>query len=788
MRTEPSHQIEGKSSAPGPSRRHFLSELIEADQSAGRNGGEVVTRFPPEPNGYLHIGHAKSICLNFGLARDFGGSCHLRMDDTNPVTEDTDYVEAIQRDVAWLGFAWSGEVRYASDYFEQMYLCAERLIEQGDAYVDEQNVEQIREGRGSFERPGTDSPWRGRAKQESLALFRRMRAGEFGDGSLVLRAKINMTHPNVVMRDPLLYRIRHAHHHRSGDLWCIYPMYDFAHPLEDAIEGITHSICTLEFESNRELYDWVLDHLGPWLPRPRQHEFARLGLEYTIVSKRKLLQLVEEGHVSGWDDPRMPTIAGLRRRGVSPQALRDFADLIGVAKNNSLVDIGKLEYCIRQDVERQAPRALAVLRPLPVTLTTWPEAHSETLPLAWWPGEPERGVRELRMGRKLFIDREDFAESPPKGWKRLAPGGEVRLIGAYFIRCDEVLRGEDGEIVELRCSHDPATRGGEALDGRSPDGTLQWVDAASGLVTPVRLYDRLFAVPQPDADAAVDFRSHLNPQSLVVCADAVVEAALASAEPGSRYQFVRLGYFFADPVASQPGAPVWNRTISLRDTWQAAAQAAGKPREELRAGKKREATKTEATPGRKSRAEHRNELRAATPELASRHDRYLRDMGLTADEADLLTGDLELAQYFDAASPLAAPASIARWLLNDLLGLTRDRSLSTLALDGVTFGHFVALADSGKVAPQAAKTLLGHLVEHGGDPSRLVEQLDLAKVADPDTLAKAVAEVLAAHAAEVARYRAGEQKLAGVFIGAVMRQVRGADPVAVRKVLAEQLG
>ncbi|HSN93384.1 MAG TPA: glutamine--tRNA ligase/YqeY domain fusion protein, partial [Anaeromyxobacteraceae bacterium] len=482
--------------APRPS--NFLADIVAADLEAGRVRGRVVTRFPPEPNGFLHIGHAKSILLNFGLARAFGGRTHLRFDDTNPITEEAEYVEAIQADVRWLGCDWGGNLYYASDLFPRMYECAEQLVREGKAYVDTQPQEAIREQRGDFGRPGLPSPFRDRPPAESLDLFRRMRAGEMPDGAAVLRARIDMAHPNVLMRDPLLYRIRHARHHRTGDAWCIYPMYDFAHPLEDAFEGVTHSICTLEFETNRELYDWVLDALGPWDPRPRQYEFARLALGYTVMSKRKLLQLVNERRVSGWDDPRMPTIAGLRRRGVTPEAIQEFAERIGVAKNNSVVDIGKLEFAIRQDLESRAPRAMAVLSPLPVTITTFPEGKVEELDLPLWPDEPGRGSRKVPFGREILVERDDFALDPPADWKRLAPGREVRLAGAWVIRCDEVVRGPDGSVQALRCSHDPASRGDGR--GRRGLGTLHWVHSARSVPAEVRLYDRLFAVEDPDAE------------------------------------------------------------------------------------------------------------------------------------------------------------------------------------------------------------------------------------------------------------------------------------------------
>ncbi|MBI3182079.1 MAG: glutamine--tRNA ligase/YqeY domain fusion protein [Myxococcales bacterium] len=761
-------------------RSNFLTDIIDADLAAGKNRGLVVTRFPPEPNGFLHIGHAKSILLNFGLAEQYGGRAHLRFDDTNPTTEETLYVESIQEDVRWLGCDWGKHLYYASDYFEQMYECAVRLIREGKAYVDSQPVEAIRGQRGAFERPGTNSPFRDRSADENLDLFRRMRAGELPDGSCVLRAKIDMAHPNVLLRDPLLYRIRHAHHHRTLDRWCIYPMYDYAHPLEDGFEGVTHSICTLEFESNRAMYDWVLDNLGPWDPRPHQYEFARLALGYTVMSKRKLLQLVAEKRVSGWDDPRLPTIAGLRRRGVTKEAIREFAELIGVAKNNSIVDIGKLEFCIRQDLEGRAPRGMAVLNPLKVVLSNWPQDRVEELEIAWWPAEPEKaGLRGVPFGRELFIEREDFSESPPADWKRLAPGREVRLIGAYVVRCAEVVRGPAGEVRELRCTYDASSKGGEPADKRKIPGTLHWVHAGRSAEVEARLYDRLFRVGLPDAEG--DFLQHMNPESLVVM-KARVEPALAEAAPGTRWQFLRQGYFFVDPVDSRPGAPVFNRVIGLRDTW-------AKATEQLE--RKPEKKKPEPKPAapKKGRAEARAEVRAGNPELASRYARYQSELTLSADEADLLTGDLATAEFFDAAVSRHGNAKlVARWLLNDLLGLAK-KGLEGLPLRGEDFGRFVALLDSGRIAPAAGKTLLARLVEQGGDPQRLVNELGLGKVADGAALAEAVGRVLDSHAAEVARYRAGEKKLLGVFIGAVMKEMQGvADAAAVRKALADRLG
>jgi len=770
-----------------PRTSNFLTDIVEADLRAGRNGGRVVTRFPPEPNGFLHIGHAKSIHLNFGLARQYGGRTHLRFDDTNPETEETEYVESIQADVRWLGWDWGTHLHFASDYFDRMYDCAERLVREGKAYVDSQPQEAIREQRGSFERPGVNGPFRDRPAAESLDLLRRMRAGEFPDGACVLRARIDMAHKNVLLRDPLLYRIRHARHHRTGDRWCIYPMYDFAHPLEDAFEGVTHSICTLEFESNRELYDWVLDNLGPWDPRPRQYEFARLALGYTVMSKRKLLQLVNEKRVAGWDDPRMPTIAGMRRRGVTPEALRDFAELIGVAKNNSLVDIGKLEFAIRGDLEGRAPRAMAVLDPLPLVLADWPEGRVDELELPWWPGEPARGgSRKVPFGRDLLVERDDFSLDPPAGWKRLAPGREVRLAGACVVRCQEVLRGPSGEVQALRCTHDPRSMAGDARGLRRDLGTLHWVHASRSVPAEVRLYDRLFRVEQPDADG--DFLSALNPDSLVPAKGARTEPALARVEPGSRYQFLRQGYFFADPAESRPGAPVWNRTIALRDTW--ASRGAGRTDERKPRARKEPAPAPAGAEARKPRADVRVQARAANPALAARFAHYRDELKLSEDEAGLLAGDPAVAAYYDSAlAARASPRSTARWLVNELLGLARDVALDGLPLSGAAFGRFVSLVDSGRLTPAAAKALLASLVEKGGEPEARMKDLSLEKVEDRGAVEAAVDRALAAQQVEASRYRAGEKKLFGVLLGAAMRQAGGtADPALLRELLRRKLG
>jgi glutaminyl-tRNA synthetase len=564
----------GEPEAPAaPAPVDFIRAIIEEDLATGRHGGRVATRFPPEPNGYLHIGHAKSICLNFGVAEERRGTCNLRFDDTNPTKEDVEYVEAIKEDVAWLGFSWT-ELLFASDYFEQLYDFAVRLIHQGQAYVDSLSADQIREYRGTLTEAGRNSPYRDRSVAENLDLFARMRAGEFADGEHVLRARIDMASPNLNMRDPTLYRIRHASHHRTGDAWCIYPMYDFAHPLSDALERITHSLCTLEFEDHRPLYDWLVANLVSANPddRPQQIEFARLNLNYTVMSKRKLLQLVQQGHVAGWDDPRMPTVSGLRRRGYTPESIRTFCSRIGIAKKENVIDVAQLEHSVREDLNLRAPRVMAVLRPLKVVLTNYPEGQVEHVEVINNPEDESAGTRRVPFSRELYIEKDDFMENPPKKFFRLSPGKEVRLRCAYFIKCEDVVKNEAGEIVELRCTYDPATRGGDSPDGRRVKATLHWVSVAHAIPAEVRLYDRLFSVEDPERAAeGQTFLDHLNSNSLETLTDCPVEPSLAQVEPQARVQFERLGYFALDPD-SRPGALVFNRTVSLRDSWAKIAQ------------------------------------------------------------------------------------------------------------------------------------------------------------------------------------------------------------------------
>jgi glutaminyl-tRNA synthetase len=548
----------------------FIRAIVDEDVASGKHHGRVATRFPPEPNGYLHIGHAKSICLNFGIADEHTGTCNLRFDDTNPTKEDTEYVDAIKEDVEWLGFTWNAEL-YASDYFERLYQFAVELITRGLAYVDSLNADQIRAYRGTLTEPGRNSPYRDRSADENRDLFARMRTGEFPDGAHVLRAKIDMASPNLNMRDPTLYRIRHASHHRTGDAWCIYPMYDFAHPLSDALERITHSLCTLEFEDHRPLYDWLVNSVIEG-DKPRQIEFARLNLNYTVMSKRKLLQLVQQGHVSGWNDPRMPTISGLRRRGYTAESLRDFCARIGVAKKENVIDVAQLEHSIREDLNKRAPRVMTVLRPLKVVITNYAEGQVEEVDVINNPEDLAAGTRQVPFSRVLFIERDDFMEQPPKKFFRLSPGKEVRLRCAYFITCTEVIKDERGEIVELRCTYDPATRGGDAPDGRRVKATLHWVSAAHAVPVEVRLYDRLFSSEDPEnVPEGRTFVDNLNPHSLEVVAAAQAEPSVAGLDVGARVQFERLGYFCVD-TDSRKGALVFNRTVSLRDTWARIAQ------------------------------------------------------------------------------------------------------------------------------------------------------------------------------------------------------------------------
>jgi glutaminyl-tRNA synthetase len=784
--------------------RDFVRALVAEDLRTGRHGGRVITRFPPEPNGFLHIGHAKAICLNFGIAEEVPGArCHLRFDDTNPETEDIAYVESIQDDVRWLGFDWGEHLYFASDYFEAMYAFGEHLIRTGRAYVDSSTEEEIREARGTVTRPGRPTAYRDRGVDENLDLFRRMRAGEFPNGSQVLRARIDLASANMLMRDPILYRIRHAHHYRTGDAWCIYPLYDYAHPIEDAIESVTHSLCTLEFENNREFYDWLVDslprageHAIPPDSRPEQTEFARLALDYTVMSKRKLLQLVNGGHVSGWDDPRMPTIAGLRRRGVTPESIRAFCDLIGVSKANTRVDIAKLEYAIRDDLNQRAPRVMCVLRPLRVVITNWPEGRVELLDAPYWPHDvPKQGSRPVPFSGELCIERADFAEDPPKGFFRLAPGREVRLRYGYIIRCDDVVKNESGDVVELRCTYDPETKGGAAPRDRNVRGTLHWVSAAHALSCEVRLYDRLFSVPDPEADPDVDFGVHLNPDSLVVVAGALIEPSVRAAAAGARYQFERLGYFTSDIVESTAERLVFNRTVTLRDTWAKIApggeqkSSAGRP-DRAKPAARHAGTSGDAPPARGSAAPtpERDDAVARSPELEAKRQQY-GALGIPAEQAAVLTRDAAVAALFDQALQATQRATaVANWIVNELPRDARERAAS-LPVTGRALGRLVELVEADTLSSSAGREVLAELLERGGDPVEIVERRGLRQVSDAAELARVADDVIAAHPAKAEEYRAGRTGLMGFFVGQAMGRSGGrANPGLLRQLLEERLG
>ncbi|GIV62308.1 MAG: glutamine--tRNA ligase [Rhodothermaceae bacterium] len=766
-------------------RSNFIRDLVEEDLRSGRIR-QVVVRFPPEPNGYLHIGHAKSICLNFGLAEEFGGVCHLRFDDTNPETEDLEYVEAIKRDVRWLGFDWGDREFYASDYFEQLYDWAVELIKQGKAYVDDLSLEEIREYRGTVTEPGRESPYRNRTVEENLRLFAEMRAGKYRDGEKVLRARIDMASPNMKMRDPLMYRIRHARHYRRGTAWCIYPMYDWAHGQSDAIEGITHSICTLEFENNRELYDWFLDNLGID-PRPHQYEFARLNLTYTVMSKRKLRALVEGGYVRGWDDPRMPTISGMRRRGITPEAIRRFCERIGVTKVDSRVDVGLLEHTIRDDLNFRAPRVMGVLRPLKVVLTNYPEGRVEWLDASYWPHDvPKEGSRKVPFGRELYIEQDDFMEDPPRRFHRLAPGREVRLRYAYIIRCEEVVKDADGNVVELRCTYDPETKSGGARANRRVKGTIHWVEATHALPMEVRLYDRLFNVPDPEeasGDGREDFIAHLNPASLVVLPEARIEPSVADDPPETRYQFERQGYFWQDPVDSKPGALVFNRIVSLRDSWaRIARKAEAAPAQTSHSPRPGPAKSPAPAPV------ERDPYEALTPAQRRRFDR-LTGLGLGREEASVLAVDAALAAYFEQVRAVHDnPVSVANWLVHEVQRARKETPLEALPFGPEAVGRLVALVDRGVITGRIAKEVFEEMMAHGGDPETIVETRGLRQVADPEALALVVEAVLAAFPEKVVQYREGKKGLLGFFVGQVMQRTQGrANPELARDLLTDRL-
>jgi glutaminyl-tRNA synthetase len=772
--------------ASGPGT-DFIRQIVAADMESGRYGGRVVTRFPPEPNGYLHVGHAMGICLNFGIAEEFGGRCHLRYDDTNPEKENEEFVHSIEKDIRWLGFDWGEHLYFASDYFERMYECAEVLIRKGLAYVDSQPTDAIREGRGTVTEAGVLSPYRERSVDENLDIFRRMRAGEFEDGEHVLRGRIDMASPNMLMRDPVFYRIRHAHHYRQGDDWCIYPLYDYAHCLEDAYEEVTHSICTLEFDNNRELYDWVLDSVGFEEPRPHQYEWAGLDLEGAVLSKRLIKPLVEAGVVSGWDDPRLATLAAYRRRGVPPAAVRLLSEMVGVSKTGAKTEEAKLDFAIREVLNQSAPRIMAVLDPLKVVITNYAEGEIEEIEAPYYPHDvPLEGTRAVPFSREVWIERSDFEERPPRGFRRLVPGGEVRLRYAYVIRCEEVVKDKTGAVVELRCSYDAGTSSGSTPEGRKVKGTIQWVSAARAVTAEVRLFDRLFLdeeLGEAELEEHGDLTGVLNPDSVVIFRNAKIEPSVAGDPIDTRYQFERTGYFSRDPVDSTADALVFNRIVALKDTWARRDATAARSRETAEPARPPE-------PGAKTRVpqvrEERQPGRELDPERAARFERYRSEFGVIDEHAELLAsspGFFEdaLAEHHDATT-------VAAWIVVDLRGLLEGRTLDDLAFGGAAIGRLAALVDVGKISRRAAKDVLARMIQEGGDPDELVESMGLAKVTDPDELGAVVDAVLAAWPAKVVEYREGKKSLIGLFVGEVMKQTGGAaDPATARSLLVERL-
>ena len=768
------HSIQEETSAD--TQRNFIRAMIERDLESGKYHGKVTTRFPPEPNGYLHIGHAKSICLNFGLAQSYNGNCHLRFDDTNPVKEDTEYVDSIQHDVKWLGFDWGDNLFFASDYFEKMYDYALGLIKEGKAYVCSLKEDEIREYRGTVKEPGKHSPFRTRTVEENLDLFERMRAGEFKDGEHVLRAKGDMAAANMKLRDPLLYRIRHAHHHRTGDKWCIYPMYDYAHCLSDSIERITHSICTLEFENNRDLYDWFLSEVSAPTPRPEQTEFARLSLTYTVMSKRKLLQLVQEGLVSGWDDPRMPTIAGMRRRGYTAEALQDFCERIGVAKANSLVDVAQLEYSVRDDLNHRSPRVMCVLDPIKVVIENYPEDKVEMLDAPYWPHDiPKEGTRGVPLTREVFIERDDFMENPPKKFYRLSPGNEVRLRYGYVIRCNEVIKNEAGEVVELRCTYDADTLG-KNPEGRKVRGAIHWVSATESIEAEIRLYDRLFSVEQPDAYDG-DFKDTMNKDSLVV-QKGYVEPSVKLADAGDRFQFERQGYFYRD-IESNDSKLVFNRTVALKDSWtrQQDAPATEAPKPKAEKTSKPKTKKQEPV------------AKTFSPEQEAEIKRLMDAYGIGSGDAETFAANGDLLAFFeDALKHHDNARAIANWVINDVMREVKDGSISALKFGASEVAGLVKLIDDGSISGKIAKTVFAELVKEGGSPAQIVEDKGLKQLTDPAEVQPIVDKILAANEEAVAQYRGGKTNRMGFFVGQVIKETGGrANPQLVNQLLKKSL-
>lgn len=747
--------------------KDFLRTIVEEDLKSGKYK-EVATRFPPEPNGFPHIGHAKSICINFGIAEDYHGHCNLRMDDTNPTTEDTKYVEALKDAVRWLGFEWDDGVRYTSDYFPKLYDYAVELIKMGKAYVDSLSEEEIREYRGTVTEAGKRSIYAERSIEENLDLFERMNKGEFKEGVHILRAKIDMTAPNMKMRDPLLYRIRHAHHYRSGDAWHVYPMYDFAHCLSDYIEGITHSICTLEFENNRDIYDWVLDTLGLTSPRPYQHEFARLGINYTVMSKRKLLELVEREAVNGWDDPRMPTLAGYRRRGYTPESIIHFCDQIGIAKANSMVDVAQLEFCIRDDLNTKVPRVMCVLDPLKVTIENY--EGSEEIDASYYPHDvPKEGSRKIPFSKEVFIERDDFMQNPPEGYYRLTPEQPVRLRHAYIIICKEVIKDADGNIIEIKAEYHPDSKSGSDTSGIKVKSAIQWVDAKEARKVQVRLYDRLFK------DEAPEGLEDINPDSLKIINNALIEPAVITDKPDVRFQFERQGYFYADPIDYTDEHPVFNKIVGLKDSW-------GKKKNEVHT------PKIEDKPHEK-KVQIDGEVAAMSKAQQSLFDKYTWELKLNSEVANTLARDEKLSSFYEEAlSVLHSPVGIANIVANDVARELKEKETHELKFTATQIAELVKMVDDATISSKIAKQVFEEMIKSGENPRQIVEAKGLVQISDPAIIAPMIDEVMAKNPDNVAKFKAGNTNLFGFFVGQVLKATGGkANPQVVNELVAEKL-
>ena len=747
--------------------KDFLRSIVEEDLKSGKYN-EVITRFPPEPNGFPHIGHAKSICINFGIASDYKGHCNLRMDDTNPTKEDTKYVEALKDAVQWLGFDWGENVYFTSDYFSKIHEYAVQLIKMGKAYVDSVDEEEMRELRGTVTQEGKRSQYASRSIEENLALFEKMKNGEFKDGEHVLRAKIDMGAANMKMRDPLLYRIRHAHHFRTGDEWCIYPMYDFAHCLSDYIEGVSHSICTLEFENNRDIYNWVLDTLGLELPRPYQHEFARLGINYTVMSKRKLLELVEEGVVSGWDDPRMPTIAGYKRRGYTKESILNFCDQIGVAKANSMVDVAQLEFCIRDDLNTKVPRVLAVLDPLKVTIVNY--EGSEVIDAPYYPHDvPKEGSRDIPFSNELYIERDDFCENPPKGYFRLTPTQPVRLRHGYIITCKEVIKDENGKVVELKVEYNADSKSGSDTSGIKVKSAIQWVSAAQAIKAEVRVYDRLYASEAPEG------MEDLNSNSLTVIKNALIEPAIVSEKIDERFQFERQGYFYADPIDYTTEKPVFNKIVGLKDSW--GKKASDKPKVQVE-------TKKQA-----NKVQIKGEVEAMNDTQQALFDKYTKELKLNNELSNILARDEKLSSFYEEAlTELNSPVALANMVANDVAKELKEKEINELKFTAIQIAQLVKILDEKTISSKIAKQVFEEMVKSGDDPSRIVEDKGLVQISDPDIILPIIDEIIVKNPDNVAKFKAGNNKLLGFFVGQTLKATGGkANPQVVNKLVALQL-